>query len=290
MGFAPHILENAKRFLGDSKHALEELITKMNFELQRTYRERKKLQEERDAIERLAKQYQQKLRDLETEKRELRRQALQESKRLLAQSSDLIEKVIKEIKESAGDSEKIKSARKEVEKMRRDLASEETKIGAEKAKEPEAFEIAVGDKVKLLDTHAVGDVLDIKGDDVMVSFGNFRMKTSLRNLEKISNKDAREMERKQSVQAGSSSLTEIKDVSTRLDLRGLMGDEAILRVEKFIDESISNGLTKFDIIHGKGTGALRKRIAEYLKSDKRVKNFRLGNWDEGGTGVTVVEV
>ncbi|MFQ3597658.1 MAG: endonuclease MutS2 [Chloroherpetonaceae bacterium] len=290
MGFAAHILENAKRFLGDSKHALEELITKMNFELQRTYQERKKMRDEREALERSVKQYQQKLRDLEAEKRELRRQSLQESKRLLAQSSELIEKAVKEIKESAGESEKIKSARKEVEKMRRDLATEETKIGAEKAKELEAFEIAVGDKVKLLDTHAVGDVLDIKGDDVTVSFGNFRMKTSLRNLEKISNRDAREVERKQSVQAGSSSLAEIKDVSTRLDLRGLMGDEAILRVEKFIDESVSNGLNKFDIIHGKGTGALRKRITDYLKTDKRVKHFRLGNWDEGGTGVTVVEV
>lgn len=290
MGFAQHILENAKKFLGKSKHALEELIAKMNAELQRTYQERKKLQSERESTERLKEQYEQKLRDLENEKRELRRQSLQESKRLLAQSSELIEKVIKEIKDSAGDSEKIKSARKEVEKMRRDLANEETKISTEKSKELESFEIAVGDKVKLLDTHATGEVLDIKGDDVMVSFGNFRMKTSLRNLEKISNKEARDIERKQTVQVTSSSLTEIKDVPTRLDLRGLMGDEAILRVEKFIDESIANGLHRFDIIHGKGTGALRKRITDYLKTDKRVKQFRLGNWDEGGTGVTVVEV
>lgn len=290
MGFAPHVLENAKKFLGDSKHALEELITKMNFELQRAFQERKKMREEREESERLAKQYQQKLRDLENEKRELRRQSLQDSKRLLAQSSELIEKAVKEIKDSAGDSERIKSARKEVEKMRRDLAAEETKIGTEKSKELETFEIAVGDKVKLLDTHATGEVLEIRDDDVMVSFGNFRMKTSLRNLEKISNKEAREIERKPIVQTASSSLSEIKDVSTRLDLRGLMGDEAIVRVEKFIDESVSNGLNKFDIIHGKGTGALRKRITDYLKSDKRVKQFRLGNWDEGGTGVTIVEV
>ncbi len=290
MGFAPHILENAKRFLGDSKHALEDLITKMNLELQRLHQARKKLQDEREAAERLAKEYQQKLRDLENEKRDLRRQSLQDSKRLLAQSSELIEKVIKEIKESAGDSGKIKSARKEVEKMRRDLAAEETKISTEQSKASESFEIAVGDKVKLLDTHTVGEVLELKDDDAVVSFGNFRMKTSLRNLEKISNKDAREMERKQTVQHRSSSLTEIKEVPTRLDLRGLMGDEAILRVEKFIDESVSNGLHRFDIIHGKGTGALRKRITDYLKNDKRVKHFRLGNWDEGGTGVTVVEI
>lgn len=290
MGFAPHVLENAKKFLGNAKNALEDLVAKLNIELQRARQERHALRQERDELERLVKQHQQKLRDLENEKRDLRRQALQDSKRLLAQSSELIEKAIKEIKESAGDAEKIKAARKEVEKMRRELASEEAKIGAEKAKDHEPFEIAVGDKVKLLDTHSVGEVLEVSGEDAIVSFGNFRMKTSLRNLEKLSNREARELERKPSAQAGSSALLEIKDVSTRLDLRGLMGDEAILRVEKFIDESVANGLKRIDIIHGKGTGALRKRIAEYLKTDKRVKSFRLGNWDEGGAGVTVVEV
>lgn len=290
MGFAPHVLENAKKFLGSAKNALEDLVAKLNSELQRARQERLALRQERDELERLVKQHQQKLRDLENEKRDLRRQALQDSKRLLAQSSELIEKAIKEIKESAGDAEKIKAARKEVEKMRRELASEEAKIGAEKAKDHEPFEIAVGDKVKLLDTHSVGEVLEVSGEDAIVSFGNFRMKTSLRNLEKLSNREARELERKPSAQAGASSRLEIKDVSTRLDLRGLMGDEAILRVEKFIDESVANGLKRIDIIHGKGTGALRKRIAEYLKTDKRVKSFRLGNWNEGGAGVTVVEV
>ncbi len=290
MGFAPHILENAQRSLGEQKHTLEDLITKLSFELQKAQAEKMKLQQERAEAERLAAAYQTKLRDLEREKKDLRRQSMQDAKRLLAQANSVIEKAVKDIKQSQGDTDAVKAARKEVEKFRKDLAAEEAAVSAEPSpQEPTDSSIRVGDKVKLIDTNTTGDVLDISDDDAVVGFGNFRMKTQLRNLQKISSKDAREMERKET-KVSVSTTTEIKDVSTRLDLRGLMGDEAISRIEKFVDESVSNGVHKVDIIHGKGTGALRKRVMEYLKSDKRVKSFRLGNWDEGGAGVTVVEV
>ncbi len=290
MGFAPHILENARRFMGESKHALEDLIAKLSLELQNTLAEKTELLRERTELKRLVESYQQKLRALEQEKKDLRRQSLKEARRLLAQAESVIEKAVKDIKQSQADSEVVKQARKDVEKLRKELAAEETAIGSNEVQTllPDAS-LRVGDKVRLLDTSSTGEIVEIHDEDAVVNFGNFRMKTQLRNLQKISNKEAREAERKE--QKVSVLLpVEIKDVSTRLDLRGLMGDEAIQRVEKFLDESISNGIHKIDLIHGKGTGALRKRIIEYLKSDKRVKSFRLGNWDEGGTGVTIVEV
>jgi DNA mismatch repair protein MutS2 len=290
MGFAPHILENAQRFMGENKHVLEDLIAKLSFELQAVRSQKAELEREQAELKRLTESYQQKLRALEQEKKELRRQSLQDAKRLLAQANQVIEKVIKDIKQSQADSETVKQARKELEKARKELAAEEASLNASQSSEtlPDAT-LRIGDKVKLLDTQSVGEILEIDGEDAVVSFGSFRMKTQLRNLQKISKKEAREAERKEQ-KAIAATTSAIKEVPTRLDLRGLMGDEAILRVEKFIDESISHGLHKVDLIHGKGTGALRKRIAEYLKSDKRIKSFRLGNWDEGGTGVTVVEI
>jgi DNA mismatch repair protein MutS2 len=290
MGFAPHILENAQRFMGENKHVLEDLIAKLSFELQAVRSQKAELEREQAELKRLTESYQQKLRALEQEKKELRRQSLQDAKRLLAQANQVIEKVIKDIKQSQADSEPVKQARKELEKARKELAAEEASLNASQSSEtlPDAT-LRIGDKVKLLDTQSVGEILEIDGEDAVVSFGSFRMKTQLRNLQKISKKEAREAERKEQ-KAIAATTSAIKEVPTRLDLRGLMGDEAILRVEKFIDESISHGLHKVDLIHGKGTGALRKRIAEYLKSDKRIKSFRLGNWDEGGTGVTVVEI
>jgi DNA mismatch repair protein MutS2 len=70
----------------------------------------------------------------------------------------------------------------------------------------------------------------------------------------------------------------------------MYGDEAVEAVDKFIDDAILAGLHRVDIIHGKGTGALRKKITEYLKTHHSIKSFRLGEWNEGGMGVTVVEL
>ncbi len=70
----------------------------------------------------------------------------------------------------------------------------------------------------------------------------------------------------------------------------MYGDEAVSAVEKFISDALVTGLHRVDIIHGKGTGALRKRITSFLKTNSAIKSFRLGEWNEGGAGVTVVEL
>jgi DNA mismatch repair protein MutS2 len=82
----------------------------------------------------------------------------------------------------------------------------------------------------------------------------------------------------------------IPEASSEIDLRGLLGDEAIVKVQSFLDTAYVAGLHRVDIIHGKGTGVLRKRIAEFLKTYKHVRSFRLGEWNEGGDGVTVAEL
>jgi DNA mismatch repair protein MutS2 len=70
----------------------------------------------------------------------------------------------------------------------------------------------------------------------------------------------------------------------------MTGEEALPLVDKFIDDAVLAGLHRIDIIHGKGTGALRKKISDFLTSHPRVRSFRLGEWNEGGTGATVVEL
>jgi DNA mismatch repair protein MutS2 len=128
MGFAPHILENAQRFMGENKHALEDLIAKLSFELQTVHAQKAELEREQAELKRLTESYQQKLRALEQEKKELRRQSLQDAKRLLAQANQVIEKVVKDIKQSQADSETVKQARKELEKARKELAAEEARL------------------------------------------------------------------------------------------------------------------------------------------------------------------
>jgi DNA mismatch repair protein MutS2 len=70
----------------------------------------------------------------------------------------------------------------------------------------------------------------------------------------------------------------------------MTGDEALPLVDKFIDDAVLAGLFRVDIIHGKGTGALRKKVADFLSRHPRVRSFHLGEWNEGSTGATVVEL
>jgi DNA mismatch repair protein MutS2 len=82
----------------------------------------------------------------------------------------------------------------------------------------------------------------------------------------------------------------IKYVSYELDIRGFRADDALDITDKYLSDAITAGLTTVRIIHGKGTGALRKSIQNFLKHDPRVKSYRLGGWGEGDTGVTIVEL
>jgi len=75
-----------------------------------------------------------------------------------------------------------------------------------------------------------------------------------------------------------------------LNLLGLRADEALNRLDRYLDEAVLLGISRVRIVHGKGTGALRKVVKEALSKDSRIKSFRLGNWDEGQDGVTVAEL
>ena len=83
---------------------------------------------------------------------------------------------------------------------------------------------------------------------------------------------------------------DFENVKTELDLRGMMVDDACLEIDKFLDDAVLNGLTQVTIIHGKGTGALRKGVHEYLRGHRHVRSFRLGVYGEGESGVSIVEL
>ena len=104
--------------------------------------------------------------------------------------------------------------------------------------------------------------------------------------------DLRTVERQKPVQRAVTKpreiMQDIKTVKYELDLRGFLVDDAILEIDAFIDDCIRTGRSEFNIIHGKGTGALRAGVQNYLKTHPRVKSFRLGAYGEGDAGVTVV--
>ena len=151
-------------------------------------------------------------------------------------------------------------------------------------------ELKVGSTVEVIELNQTGTVLTLpkKGDNkVTVQVGLMKMHLTLNDIALC--EDVKPEKPSGYVRGGSSNLR-LLQVSSELDLRGMTLDDAELLTEKFIDDAVLASLHQVTIIHGKGTGVLRAGIQKLLKSDKRVKSFRLGNFGEGESGVTIVEL
>jgi DNA mismatch repair protein MutS2 len=189
---------------------------------------------------------------------------------------------VREIREKRADREAVKGVRHEVAALKRELDNEKIPV------EPSAgnIQLAIGSMVRLNDGVEIGEVESVSPDGrtAIVVFGIVKMKLNVNDLRLTRDRPA--LRRPE----GSMQSEKPDRVPTDLDLRGMNGEEALPLVDKFIDTAMLAGLQRIDIIHGKGTGALRKKVTEFLTSHPRVKSFRLGEWNEGGTGATVLEL
>ncbi len=155
--------------------------------------------------------------------------------------------------------------------------------------------LQVGDAVTLADMGLQATVLKLPDDKAMVEVqaGAIRTRTPLSNLRLAASKREQKTRRGHTPSTprnnGLASRME-RSVATDLDLRGMMVEEALLEVDRFLDNAVLCHLERVTIIHGKGTGALRAGVQQHLKGHKQVKGFRLGVYGEGETGVTVVEL
>jgi DNA mismatch repair protein MutS2 len=116
-----------------------------------------------------------------------------------------------------------------------------------------------------------------------------KTRTKLANLQLIE-EEAKVVQNGVSHAAASYRMQVNRDFRDEIDLRGLLGDEAWQEVDKYFDEAIVAGFSKVRLIHGKGTGALKNALWQHLKKDRRVKEFRIGQYGEGDGGVTLVEL
>ncbi|HLF19625.1 MAG TPA: Smr/MutS family protein, partial [Bacteroidota bacterium] len=277
LGIAKGILTQARSQLGDEKTKLERLIADLERQSQQYAAQLQDVSLQRDQLQSLVKVYEEKMTMLKKEMTTIKRKAVDEARELVKQAKSTIERSVKEIRESAANKEIVKSARENIREL--DVTFRELSVGES---ENPSDVLTVGDRVKIRGSNETGEILEIHGSLATVLRGNARIKVNGHDLVKQSG--AQEVN--QAYDPGNGRIAEAKN---EIDLRGFMGDEAIQQVQQFLDNAYAAGLHRVDIIHGKGTGALRKRITEFLKSYPKVKSFRLGEWNEGGTGVTVVE-
>ncbi|MDI6767175.1 MAG: endonuclease MutS2 [Bacteroidota bacterium] len=274
------IIKRSREIKGGEANKLEDLILDLERKSQELKSTLDKVNEEKSLLNNLNLVYQNKITSLEKEVKDIKARALDEAKHIVRKANSVIEKSIREIKESSADRQIIKKAKDEI----KQVGNEFTHLLEEITTAPELKDFKVGDKVHLKQSNTVGEIISkLENDFYIVLTGNIRLKVDQKELLKATDKE------KLSVVPIQSKSIEA-NIKRELDLRGMYGDEAISEVDKFIDTALISGIHRIDIIHGKGTGALRKKITEYLKSNSSVKSFRLGEWNEGGSGVTVVEL
>jgi DNA mismatch repair protein MutS2 len=279
LGISHHLLKRARTQMGDEKTKLESLILELERQAQEYQHQLRQTAKEKEHLESMILSYEQKTTQLKRELGTIRKKAIEEAKEIVQQAQVKVEQSIKEIRESGAQREIVRSSHQLIKKLSEDLEKFNRDEPAPTVS-PELIE--KGDFVRIRDGHEKGEVQEIHGKKAIVLSGNARLQIALVDLHK------EQIQKNQ--YSESSSLIAAPEATNEIDLRGLLGDEAIAEVEKFLDNAYAAGLHRVDIIHGKGTGALRKRISEFVKTYPHIKSFRLGEWNEGGTGVTVVEL
>ena len=222
--------------------------------------------------------------------REVERTSRREARQYLLEARAEVERTIRELKTASeqGD-QSAREARRRVENLAHEQGRELDRLDRETSGEPKTgseAEVGIGDfvEVETLDGR-VGRVVEIRNGEAVVAVGVMKLAVPRSSL-RLSSPEAAAPEVAVAIQGD---LPEVH-VPSEIDLRGMRVGEVDDIVMQAVDAAIRADLKTLRIIHGKGTGALRERVAEMLRKESRVTNFRLGAWNEGGAGVTVVEL
>jgi DNA mismatch repair protein MutS2 len=222
--------------------------------------------------------------------REVEQASRREARQYLLEARAEVERTIRELKSASElGEESAREARKRVETLANEQGRELDRLTRETEAEPETrdpAEVNIGDFVEV-DTLGgrVGRVVEIRNDEAVVAVGVMKLAVARGSLRRTRSESAAP----EVAVAVRGDLPEV-EAATEIDVRGMRVGEAEAIVMHAVDAAIRADLKTLRIIHGKGTGALRERVAEMLRKESRVSSFRIGAWNEGGAGVTVVEL
>ena len=286
LGMEERLIEKAREYLKNEDVKFEDVISGAEAQRRRAEEERRLAAAERDATAKLREEMEKQRARLEGEREGLRAKAREDSRRLVNETREEMEKLVAAIRAIPGLDQRaadrvIQRSRDALRKREADLAEPLEKKSQDPGAAPK--QVRPGETVRILSLDQKATVLspaDAKGD-VQVQAGIMKLTVKLKDLRLI-------QDTAPTKGVGKVQLDTQRQGGLELDVRGKLVDEAILEVDRYIDNCLMSGLDQVSIIHGKGTGALRAGIQDYLKRDKRVKSYRMGAYGEGDAGVTVV--
>lgn len=317
LGLPDFIIEDAKSHLEAKDESFEDLLASLETSRVTIEKEQEEIRSYKEEIAQLKSRLTQKEERLDERKDKLIRNASEEAQRILREAKETADQTIREINRLASESGVGKELEAQRAKLREQIKKTDDKL-AVKAKGPSQpispKKLKIGDGVKVLSMNLKGTVStlpDAKGD-LFVQMGILRSRVNIRDLELIREDDisatlgdgssrtyggtaAGSKAKKTFSQAkgnGSGSgqirMSKSFSVGTEVNLIGMTTDEAVPAMEKYLDDAYLAHMPSVRVVHGRGTGALKNACHKRLRQLKYVKDFRLGEFGEGGTGVTIV--
>lgn len=293
LGLPDHIIEDAKRHITEDKESFEDLLANLENSRVTIEKERLEIAGYKEEVKALKQKLEAKQEKIDQTKEKILRQANEEAREILQNAKELADETIRVFqKAEAGIS--IKDLEKSRQKVRDKISEKNEKLTLKNDKPTHKVlkptQIKPGDSVKVVSMGLKGTVSSLpdKNGNLFVQCGIIRSKVSLNDLVLIEEEtiNTGKMQRSSS---GKLKMSKSYSISTEINLLGRTVDEALSELDKYLDDAYLAHLPSVRVVHGKGTGALRNAVHNYLRKNRVVKSYRLGEYGEGDAGVTIVE-
>ena len=293
LGLPDYIIEDAKRHITQDKESFEDLLADLENSRLTIEKERAEIEAYREEVKTLKQRLEAKQEKLDESRARILREANEEAREILQDAKDVADETIRTFqKADAGVS--MKELERSRQKVRDKISEKNDRLSLKsdrpthKVLKPE--QIRPGDSVKIISMGLKGTVSSLpdKNGKLFVQCGIIRSQVSLDDLVLIEEETINTGKLQRS-SSGSLKMSKTYSVSTEINLLGKTVDEALAELDKYLDDAYLAHLPSVRIVHGKGTGALRKAVHNYLRRNKIIRSYRLGEFGEGDAGVTIAE-
>ena len=288
LGLKKKIIENAKNLLSQNDIKFEEIVSELEASKISLENEKQLIEQYKKEATELREKVKRQQKGLDDRIESMIRKAKLEAKNILIDAKNKADTVLKDINKN--NLNIVSSDKNELNKMISDINSELVTKTKGPAKPLSPKKIQIGDNVKVLSFNSIAQVESLPDKDynLFVRVGDMRLNVNLRDLEsvEIENKNIKKI----SHTTGSSEIKKDKtlNISSEINLIGKTTDEAYVLLDKYLDDAYLSHIPYCRIIHGRGTGALKNMVQNFLRKSKIVKEYRYGEYTEGGDGATVV--
>ncbi len=288
IGLPSTIIKSAKARIGRSHVDYDQLLNQLEKEKSKFEKLTKKLDLDKNELIKVRGDYEDLKQMLEVERKEILKEAKQEASRIVELANKDVERVIREIQESKASKEKTKKLREELAEKKEQLGSE-LKVERKKS-QAASYKLQVGDQVRMVGQDTTGVIQKVKGKQVEVSFGALKSFVSPDKLEKVAVNKKQQRHQLKVKKLGIDVSSKMANFNHELSLLGMRADEAMGKVESFIDEALLLGIDEVKIIHGKGFGVLREIVRNYTKDHPGIESVSDEHADRGGDGISIIKL